>query len=98
LTTSSDWHPADILAAIKKAGWTVTGLSEAHGYHRATLWKTLSTRPHNAGQRIIADAIGVPATEIWPSRYDAAGRFIDRRGRKPSTASGARHPRRRKAA
>jgi Ner family transcriptional regulator len=28
-----DWHPADVLAALKKRGKTLAGISKANGYH-----------------------------------------------------------------
>jgi lambda repressor-like predicted transcriptional regulator len=36
-----DWHPADILAALKKRGRSLAGLSVAHGYHATAAGKAL---------------------------------------------------------
>ena len=63
-----DWHPADIQAALKKKGYTVVrvarelGLAE-NSAHKVFVqpWSTLEIR--------IAEIIGVPPWEIWPSRY-----------------------------
>lgn len=63
-----DWHQADIIAAIKKAGTNMSRLSEASGYSRNSLRNALY-RPYPKAERIIAGAIGVEASEIWPSRY-----------------------------
>jgi Ner family transcriptional regulator len=69
----SDWHPADVLAALKKRGHSLAGLSEAHGYHATAAGKALK-RPWPALEALIADAIGVAPQRIWPSRY-ASGRI-----------------------
>lgn len=66
---SCDWHPADIKAALEKAGWSLRRLSLHHGYSHGTVRQAIS-KPYPNGERIIADAIGVEPWEIWPSRYD----------------------------
>lgn len=70
----ADWHPADIMAALRKAdpSWTLSALSRAHGYSRNAVGEALR-RPWPAVEAIIADALGVTPREIWPTRYDAAG-------------------------
>lgn len=65
----SDWHQADIIAAIKKAGWSLRSLSIQHGYAPGTLRNALRTRYPNA-EKVIADTIGVQPADIWPSRYE----------------------------
>jgi Ner family transcriptional regulator len=65
---SRDWHPADVLAALKKRGHSLAGLSTAHGYHATAAGKALK-RPWPAMEALIAAAINVPPREIWPSRY-----------------------------
>jgi Ner family transcriptional regulator len=69
---TEDWHPADVLAALKKRGHNLAGLSVANGYHPTAAGKALK-QPWPAVERLLADAIGVPAQRIWPSRYDAEG-------------------------
>ncbi len=64
----SDWHPADVLAALKKRGLTLVKLSTDNGYHPTAAGKALK-RPWPALERIIAQAIGLPPQTIWPSRY-----------------------------
>ncbi|MBI6262380.1 helix-turn-helix domain-containing protein, partial [Proteus mirabilis] len=54
ISRKSDWHPADIIAALRKRG--------------TTLANALS-RPWPKGEKIIADFLGVAPSEIWPSRY-----------------------------
>lgn len=67
---NSDWHRADIVAAVKKQGWSMRALSIASGLHGDTLKNALS-RPYLKAEKIIADAIGVEPESIWPTRYAA---------------------------
>lgn len=67
----SDWHPADIIAGLRKQRTTLAALSRSYGLSSSTLANAL-TRPWPKGEMIIADALGKPANEIWPSRYFAA--------------------------
>lgn len=67
-TTKEDWHPADIVAAVKKAGTNLSALSEKHGYSRNNLRNALY-RKYPLAEKIIAEAIGVAPADIWPSRY-----------------------------
>jgi Ner family transcriptional regulator len=79
-TTShpSDWHPADVLAALKKRGLSLAGLSMAHGYHPTAAGKALR-RPWPALEAIIAAELGLPPQRLWPSRYDANGEALPRK-------------------
>lgn len=65
---SSDWHPADIIAALKKKGTTLANLSRQSGLSSSTLSNALA-RPWTKGEFIIAQALDVEPYEIWPSRY-----------------------------
>jgi Ner family transcriptional regulator len=67
-----DWHPADVLAALKKRDHSLAGVSMANGYHPTAAGKALR-QPWPALERLIAGAIGVAPQDIWPSRYDAEG-------------------------
>lgn len=66
-----DWHPADIQAALRKAGWTFRSLSREHHYC-ANLADAMH-RPWLRAEQLIAAAIGVRAQDIWPSRFNADG-------------------------
>ena len=69
-TSQQDWHPADIKAALDKAGWTLRGLAAHHGIKgSSTLSHTLEGRSYPLNEQRIADAIGVKPQDIWPSRY-----------------------------
>jgi Ner family transcriptional regulator len=65
---AADRHPADVQAALKKRGHSLAGLSATHGYHATAAGKALK-RPWPALETLIAEAIGVPPQQIWPSRY-----------------------------
>jgi Ner family transcriptional regulator len=68
-----DWHPADVLAALKKRGHTLAGLSVANGYHPTAAGKALK-QAWPALESIVAAALAMTPQEIWPSRYDELGR------------------------
>ncbi len=69
---ATDWHPADVLAALKKRGHSLSGLSVANGYHPTAAGKALK-QPWPAMEQLLAEAIGTAPQEIWPSRYDTEG-------------------------
>ncbi len=71
--TLSDWHPADVLAALKKRGKTLAGLSTQHGYHPTAAGKALKRR-WPAMETIIAEALDLAPADIWPSRYSGEKR------------------------
>ncbi|QIQ22270.1 helix-turn-helix domain-containing protein [Zophobihabitans entericus] len=73
---ASDWHPADILAELKKRGLTLAELSRQSGFSSSTLSNAL-IRPWTKGEVIIANALDKKPEEIWPSRY------IDKYTQKP---------------
>ncbi len=66
---STDWHKADIVAAVHKAGHTFKGLSIANGYRSVDACSQALHRPYPKVERIVAEAIGVSPWVIWPSRY-----------------------------
>ncbi len=63
-----DWHPADIIAALKRKGTSLSALSRESGLASSTLANAL-TRRWPKGERLIAQALNVSPEEIWPSRY-----------------------------
>ena len=66
---SVDWHRADIVAELRKAGWSLRKLSKYHGYASPNTLVNALARPWPKGERMVADAIGVEPWDIWPSRY-----------------------------
>lgn len=67
-----NWHPADIQAAIRKAGSNLSRIARAHSLHPTTPSKALH-EPSYAGEQAIAAFLGKSPREIWPNRYDKAG-------------------------
>ncbi|MES1936716.1 helix-turn-helix domain-containing protein [Salinisphaera hydrothermalis] len=67
-----DWHPADIKAALEKSGWSLRRLGQHHGLSGSALKNALH-RCYPRAEYLIGEAIGVPAHEIWPTRYHANG-------------------------
>ncbi|MBA5605865.1 helix-turn-helix domain-containing protein [Duganella sp. FT3S] len=65
----TDWHRADVVAALHKKGWSLRELSRQNGLSAGTL-KSALDRPYLKAEEIIASAIGVTADEIWPQRYE----------------------------
>jgi Ner family transcriptional regulator len=90
LPAGADWHAADIQAALKKRGLTQTELSRRAGYDKSAIGKALC-RSWPAIERLVAAALDQTPQEIWPSRYDAAGRPIGQRRTKGSTTKTARN-------
>nr|WP_202611931.1 helix-turn-helix transcriptional regulator [Proteus sp. G2666] len=64
----SDWHRADIVAALHKQGLSLSKLSRLHGLSSRTLNNALE-RSYPKAERLIAEAIGTSPDVIWPSRY-----------------------------
>jgi Ner family transcriptional regulator len=78
MNTLNDWHPADIIAALRKKGTTLAAVSRAAGLSSSTLSNALS-RPWPKGEILISQVIGVPPQTVWPSRYyDRQGNLIER--------------------
>ncbi len=65
---SSDWHNADIVAGLKKAGTNMSALAKDHGLGRGTLRNALY-RHCPKYEKIIANAMGLEPKDIWVSRY-----------------------------
>jgi Ner family transcriptional regulator len=64
-----DWHRADIVAALHKAGWSLRQLALHSGYSSPTTLTAALDRRWPKGQGLIADAIGIDPAQIWPTRY-----------------------------
>ncbi|HEY3987034.1 helix-turn-helix transcriptional regulator [Cedecea sp.] len=66
-TENNDWHPADIIAALRKKGTSLAAVSRKAGLASSTLANVL-TRHWPKGERLIAEELGVSPEQIWPSR------------------------------
>ncbi len=77
-----DWHPADIIAGLRKKGTSLAEVSRSAGLASATLANTL-TRSWPRGEKLIVDALETSLEIIWPSGYfDDQGNHIVRLMRK----------------
>lgn len=65
-TQPADWHPADVKAALEKRGLSLRGLAQKYGYSHI---QRVLTSQWWAAEQVVAHALGVPASTIWPSRY-----------------------------
>ncbi|CNF87346.1 helix-turn-helix domain-containing protein [Yersinia enterocolitica] len=76
----SDWHPADIIAALRKKDTTLAAVSP--GLSSSTLANAL-TRPWPKGEWLIAECLEIHPSEIWPTRYfdSKTGALLDRKVR-----------------
>ncbi len=63
-----DWHSADIIAALKKRGTSLSAVSRKSGLASSTLANALNRR-WPKGERLIAEALGIAPEQIWPSCY-----------------------------
>lgn len=88
-----DWHPADILAALHKAGWTLRGLAHSHGLTNSSTLSAAMVRSYPLNEKRIADALGVHPMVIWPTRYfeDGTRRPQGLRALKSTRVTGARN-------
>jgi Ner family transcriptional regulator len=65
----TDWHRADIISALKKRRTSMAALSRNHNLSSGSLYNAL-VRPWPKGERIIAEALEVEPSAIWPTRYE----------------------------
>jgi Ner family transcriptional regulator len=72
-TSREDWHPEDIKAALHKRGTTLSRIALDAGLTSSSSLSACLVRPMPANEKRIADALGVPAASIWPSRYEQDG-------------------------
>lgn len=78
-STQKDWHKADIIAAIRKTGTSLRAISRKHGLAHTAIGNALHISAPKY-ERIIAQQLGIPPQEIWPSRYHEDGRPKSGRG------------------
>lgn len=72
------WHAADIIAGLHKRGTSMAALSRAAGLSSSTLANAL-IRPWPKGEMLIAEALEVHPSAIWPERYFGEdGELVDR--------------------
>ncbi|ELM1061166.1 helix-turn-helix domain-containing protein [Escherichia coli] len=77
-----DWHPADIIAGLRKQRTSLADVSRSAGLASATLANALS-RSWPRGEKLIADVLETSPEIICPSRYfDDQGNRTERPMRK----------------
>lgn len=65
--SASDWHPADVKAALEKRGVSLRQLALRHGYSH---FQRVLTTHWWAAEQIVAAALDTKPEAIWPSRYE----------------------------
>lgn len=79
-----DWHWADVMAALRKRGWSLRQVGTAEGYADGNTLGEAARRPYPKAEATLARYIGVDhPMKIWPSRYDTKGQPNRRIGRAP---------------
>ncbi len=68
-----DWHPADVIAALRKKNFTLRSLALSHGLKDSSSMSAALVRSLPTNEKRIADALGLHPKDIWPSRYNEDG-------------------------
>lgn len=69
---SMDWHRADVIAAFKRKGTSITRESRRLGMNESYLMAALN-KPYPKAERLIAEILGIQPQSIWPTRYNEDG-------------------------
>ena len=81
---AQDWHWADVLAALRKRGWSLKQIAETEGYAHGNVLGDAARRPYPRAEAILAAYAGIEHPKlIWPSRYTADGKPNRAKGPKP---------------
>lgn len=73
-TSPKDWHPAEVVAAIRVKGWSLRQLALINGYTNPNSLAVALRRPWPKAEALIAETIGEKPETIWPTRYDRHGK------------------------
>ncbi len=73
----ADWPPEKVKAAIYAKGVSMEALAIGAG-RSASVVRIALKRKCPTGERVVAELLGIPAHEIWPSRYHPDGRSNSR--------------------
>jgi lambda repressor-like predicted transcriptional regulator len=73
------WHPQDIIAGIRKGGWTHQRISEHLGISRSTVTLTIQTGSSPQVRAFISQLLGLPEAELWPFRFPCPPEDLVRR-------------------
>jgi len=72
--TPQDIDPERIKYEIRLRGKTLADLAKIAGVSRQTMSIALHARASAKAEAVIAEFLQLPLNQIWPSRYDDAGR------------------------
>lgn len=73
---TQNWTRGRIRLELERIGYTCMQKVDAdHGLACGTVSNTIR-HPYEAGEKVLAQIIGVPAATIWPTRYDASGQRL----------------------
>jgi Ner family transcriptional regulator len=76
--SQKDWHPADIVAALHKRGYTLRDIARREGLTSATALSRAMTQSYPASEQRLAKYAGVPVQMMFPTRYHPDGTKIQR--------------------
>jgi len=68
----TDWHPADVKAALEKRGYSLARISRELGLKPTTANAVFQKRYPRVQERI-GRILDMHPSWIWPSRYDESG-------------------------
>ncbi|XHS78514.1 helix-turn-helix domain-containing protein [Burkholderiaceae bacterium UC74_6] len=68
-SVTTDWHPADVKAALEKRGISLAKLARQNGYSHI---QRVLISPWLGAEQVVARALGLPPEQIWPSRYQTS--------------------------
>lgn len=77
-TSREDWHPADIVAALHKRGYTLRDIAREEGLKDSSTLSKAMVQSYPAGERRLAKYAGVQPQEMFPTRYSDDGTKIPR--------------------
>lgn len=77
-TSQEDWHPADIVAALHKRGYTLRDIAREEGLNDSSTLSKAMVTSYPAGERRLAKYAGVPVQVMFPTRYTKDGTKIPR--------------------
>lgn len=76
--SKTDWHPADIVAILRKAGYTLRDIARLEGLSDSSTLSKAMVTSYPAGERRLAKYAGVPVQKMFPTRYYADGSKMPR--------------------
>ena len=75
MASSKGWHPADIVAAVRKSGSTMMEIAIAAGFHPSALSHCMRF-PVPEANRAIADHLDKSLHDLWPDWFDQDGNVL----------------------